>query len=326
MTLREPHMYRIRANEPTEHPARHLGKKTIGSIALGTGLMALLNTPEEIAISTIHAALDAGVRAIDAAAVYTPHVDAVGYSDRLVARAIASWDGPNEDVVHISKGGHRRIGNGLRPDDFIIDGRPESVRRDAETSLKAMNAEVIDLYLLHMPDPGVPLVESFGALVELKREGKVRMIGLSNVDALQLEEASREGVIDAVENQYSVLPSQFQPNWPMTREDSREVLLWCEARSATFFGYSPLGGGEHAANLGAKFPALQAIAAQRGATPQQVALAWLLHQNNNLVSIVGCRRVTSAVDSAAAMHLWLEDSELQRIQNELNPGTDGVSH
>lgn len=296
---------------------RRIGDRTVGSIALGTGLMAILNVPEPDAIRTIHAALDAGVRAIDSAAVYVPSVDAIGHSDRLIARAVASWDGPRDEVVHISKGGQRRIANGLDPSAFIIDGRPKSIREDVEASLKAMRTGHIDLYLLHTPDPAVPLTDSFGALVKLQREGKVRMIGLSNVHLAQIQEVSREGAVDAIENQYSVLPDYFQAGWPMTRQDSSEVLRWCETSGAAFLSYSPLGGGEQAGRIGDRLPAFGAVAIRRGVSAQRVALAWLLRQSDCLIAIAGCRRVQSAVDSARAMYLELSAAEIAELDTQL---------
>jgi aryl-alcohol dehydrogenase-like predicted oxidoreductase len=292
---------------------RRVGSQALGSVGLGLAPMAMLGIDEAQAIATIHAALDAGVRLLDAATVYTPSVSSPGHSDRLVARALAAWNGPRAEVIHVGKGGHRRVADGLTPSAFIIDGRPESIRADAETTLAAMGTEQIDLYLLHMPDPKVPLAESFGALLDLKREGKARMIGLSNVTLEQVQQVSRLGRIDAVENQYSILPICFSSQLPWTRDQSRPVLDWCESHDVAFLAYSPLGSVEAAGHLASRIPALADVAATHAVSAQRVALAWLLRQSDHLLTIVGCRRVETAVDSALAMQLVLSADEINRI-------------
>ena len=307
-----------RPNGP-ENSYRRIGTRTVGSIGLGIAPMALFGTEESQAIATIHAALDSGIRLLDAAAVYTPNLTSTGHSDRLIARAVASWSGPRDEVVHVSKGGHRRVADGFGPDAFIIDGRPESIRSDLETSLRAMGAEKIDLYLLHMPDPAVPLADSTGALLDLKRQGKVRMIGLSNVTLEQVRQMSLLGRIDAVENQYSVRPICIMPQLPRTREECRPVLEWCEENDVAFLGYSPLGSLGTADKLGTLAPVLSTVAAHHHVSPQQVALAWLLSQSESLLPIVGCRRIESARDSAAASRLRLSSDEAAQIAAGLMP-------
>lgn len=315
-------------NEPVADPKtlfdrqsyRQVGSWKVGSVGIGTAPMALFGTEEKQAIAVIHAALDAGVRLFDTAAVYTPDTASPGHSDRLVARARASWNGPRDEVLQVSKGGHRRVADGFEAGAFIVDGRPMSIRADAETSLAAMKVGQIDLYLLHMPDPNVPLADSFGTLLDLKREGKVRMVGLSNVTLEQIEEMSRLGRIDAVENQYSIMPICIMPHLPRTREEGRPVLEWCETNDVAFLAYSPLGSIGTAGRLGSIVPELSEVAVVHGVSSQQIALAWLLQQSEKLVPIVGSRRIETAVDSAKAMQVQLSPAELAHISSRLeNP-------
>lgn len=287
---------------------RQVGERVLGAVGLGTASMSLQGIASHTCNDTIHAALDVGVRLLDAAAAYTPDVASVGHSERLLAEAVAAWDGPRDEVLIVTKGGHRRVGDGPPPDAFIIDGRPEAIRKDAESSLAALGTERIDLYLLHWPDPNVPLADSFGTLHELRREGKVAMVGLSNVTVEQLNDALNVGPVDAVQNPFSVF-----------RQGSRPVLEWCETHDVAFLAYSPLGGVNDAARLN-ELPALRRLAAEREVSVQQVALAWLLHQSDHLMPIVGARRAGTAADSAEAMHLDLIASELSQLDDETGDG------
>ncbi|HEX9889892.1 MAG TPA: aldo/keto reductase [Nitriliruptorales bacterium] len=283
----------------TEH-TRTIGHRTIGAIGMGCAAMSLAGPTRDEALGVIHAALDAGVRMLDAAAAYTPDLASTGHNERLLSQAVRTWTGPREDVVIATKGGHRRVRDGLTLDAFQVCGRPDALRVDVEASLAALGSDRIELYYLHWPDPEVPIAESVGALEDLRREGKVGMVGLSNVTVEQLQQAVTAGRIDAVQNKFSP-----------TATDSRPVIEWCERNGATFVAYSPLGGG--AARVLEHAPAFGVVADARGLSVQRVVLAWELAQSHALVPIPGCRRIESVADSTAAMSLHLTVDELRTL-------------
>jgi len=162
---------------------RRLGRDAPLVSAVGYGGMHLSiqdRPPEEQGIRVIHAALDAGVTLIDTADVYCLDNQDIGHNERLVARALGSWQGDRDQVTVATKGGVTRPAGR-----WDTDGRPQHLRAACERSLKALGVERLDLYQLHAPDPKVPLAESVGALGELKQEGKIRWIGLSNVSVAE---------------------------------------------------------------------------------------------------------------------------------------------
>jgi pyridoxine 4-dehydrogenase len=139
----------------------------------------------------LRAALESGVTLVDTALVYSTR-DEAGYSERLLGKALRSVTDHERPLV-ATKGGHYRRG-----DSFVVDGRPETIRANCEQSLRALDAESIDLYFLHKPDPTVPIAESVGAIAELRQAGRVRLVGLSNVSESQLAEARSVVEIAAV--------------------------------------------------------------------------------------------------------------------------------
>jgi aryl-alcohol dehydrogenase-like predicted oxidoreductase len=173
----------------------------VGAIGLGAMPMSVQGRPDRPrAIATIHAALDAGITLIDTADAYcTSRVD-TGHNERLVAEALQSRGAHHDEVLVATKGGH------VRPDDgsWIIDGRPEHLKAACEASLRALDVDVIDLYQLHRPDPAIALAESVGAMADLRDEGRVRLVGLSNVNIDQIEEASAIVPVASVQNQLSL--------------------------------------------------------------------------------------------------------------------------
>src|SRR6516165_3330730 len=169
--------------------------RQIEGIGLGTAQFAFRDGTPEDSVATVHAALDAGVRLIDTALAYT-RADAESYAEQVVARALRGI-GHDRPLV-ATKGGHWRDG-----DAFPVDGRPETLRAHCEISLRTLGAGRIDLYQLHHVDPAVPLADSAGALAELRADGKVAAVGLSNVTIAQLDEASAVTPVDAVQNRLS---------------------------------------------------------------------------------------------------------------------------
>ncbi|MEA2268561.1 MAG: hypothetical protein QOF29_2420 [bacterium] len=280
---------------------RRLGDVEVG--AIGLGLMPLSNDgrpDRERAFATVHAALDAGVTLFDTADAYAHgHAD-FGHGEELVAAALAAYGGDTSDVVVATKGGHTRP----EDDSWALDGRPEYLREAARASLRRLGGDAIGLYQFHRPDPEVPWEESVGALRELLDDGIIRMAGISNANAEQIESAIAivgPGLV-AVQNEFS----------PRFRSSEGELRL-CAARGLAFLPWSPLGGVSAADRLGGEHGAFAEVAAERDASPQQVCLAWMLAKAPNVVPIPGSSRPETIRASVAAAELRLTDDELARL-------------
>lgn len=278
---------------------RPLAGGTVGAIGYGAMPLSVEGRPEPgDAVRTVHAALDAGMTLLDTADAYCLGHAEVGHNERLLARALATWGGDPDDVVVATKGGHTRP-----PDDsWALDGSPEHLRAACEASLTALGVDAIGLYQLHRPDPQVPWAESVGALEQLRQEGKVRAVGVSNADPQQIREAAGITPLAAVQNELS----------PRFRSSLPEVQL-CAELGIAFLPWSPLGGIGAAGALGAQHNAFAQVAAERGVSPQRVCLAWLLAQAPVVIPIPGARRIESVRDSAAAAELVLTDDERRRL-------------
>jgi aryl-alcohol dehydrogenase-like predicted oxidoreductase len=257
---------------------------------------------EQQAIRTIHAALDAGVDLLDTADAYSDGEQDMGRGERLIARALRHVPAADRPTV-ATKGGHTRPG-----DRWELDGRPEYLRAACERSLRALEVERIDLYQLHRPDPKTPFAESVGALAELRDEGKIRDVGLSNVTVAQLEEAEAIVEIAAVQNELSL--EYVEP----LRNGEVDA---CAERGIPLLAWSPLGGASGAAQAGSKAPSVARIASGRGLSPQRVALAWLLSLSPAVLPIPGSRRPATILDSVAAAELELEPGELAAIDRDV---------
>ena len=278
---------------------RRLADLTVGAIGLGAMPMSAEGRPDAAqAERTVHAALDAGVTLVDTADAYGLGHDEVGHNERLVASALRSWGGDASQVLVATKGGHTRP-----PDNsWGLDGSPAHLRAACEASLRALGVEAIGLYQYHRPDPRVPYAESLGALEELRVEGKIRYVGISNADPDQIELALRTTALAAVQNEYS----------PAFRSSRRELDL-CARHGVAFLPWSPLGGAGRAAALGQQHAAFDEVARARGVSPQQVALAWELAQSDVVIPIPGASRPASILDSVAAADLELSEQELARL-------------
>ena len=284
---------------------RRLCGREVSAIGFGAaGLSVGPHPTEEQSMATLVAAIDAGITLIDSAACYVPSHEAPGHNEVLIAKALAEWGGRPEDVVIATKAGVERIATGgTLQTDFRACGRPEDIRRQCEISLRALERDTIDLFQLHDPNTGVPLMETLGAFRELKEEGKIAHIGLSNVSVDQLREAMTEMEIASVQNSFS----------PGNRS-SADVIQLCEELGITFLAYSPLGGlGERARNLPEQNPAFAEVAAELGVSPQRVALAWELQVSDVVIPIPGARREETLLDSAAAMELSLSEADMDRL-------------
>ena len=275
-------------------PSRRIGRRTVGPVGLGTASWALHDQPLDTrgATAVLAAAVCEGVNLIDTAFVYTTRMD-VSYSERLVGAAVREI-GAADSVLVATKGGHYRDG-----DRFAYDGRPETIRRQCELSLVALGLERIDLYQLHRPDPEVPIAETMSAFVALRDEGKIDLVGLSNVTVDQLEQARTVVEVASVQNYHE----------PGVRDG---VLDRCDELGIAYLAYAPLGRSVFANRLGT-VDALAATADARGVSKQQVVLAWHLSASPNLVAVVGARQAETIRDSARTASLVLSVAELRSL-------------
>lgn len=265
---------------------RPLGTGTTEVSAIGYGGMHLSiqdRPPTAQAIRVLHAAFDAGITLVDTADAYCLDGAEVGHNERLVAEALRSWPGARDGIVVATKGGI------VRPDGrWERDGRPSHLRAACERSLRALGVERIDLYQLHAPDPRVPFAESVGTLAELRREGKIRWVGLSNVSVPEIREAAAIVSIATVQNRLS----------PFFREALDDgVLEHCTRAGIGFLAYSPTGGGRLTRKL-PDHPVVRPVADRLGLTAHQLVIAWVLSRSPAVIPIPGARSVEHVEASA----------------------------
>jgi pyridoxine 4-dehydrogenase len=251
----------------------------------GQGIWGDPDDPEA-ARALLRRAIELGVNFIDTADAYGPQV-----SERLIAEALHPYP---DGVVIATKGGSVRPGAGQ----WIINGRPEHLKQACEDSARRLRLDRIDLYQLHAVDPNVPLAESIGALKELQEEGKVRHVGVSNVNAGQLEEARRIVDVVSVQNRYS-----------LTDRGSQDIVDTCEQDGIAFLPYFPLGAGKLTRPGGA----LDRIAEAHDAKPGQVALAWLLQSSPSMIPIPGTSSGVHLEENVAAARLELSADEMEAL-------------
>ena len=311
---------------------RTLGRNgpTVSGLGLGCmGMSEFYGAHDDAeSIATIHRALELGLNFLDTADVYGPYTN-----EELVGRALA---GRRNAVFLATKFGFvRDAGN---PVARVIDARPEWVRQACEASLKRLKVTHIDLYYLHRVDRTVPIEDTVGAMAELVRAGKVRHLGLSEVAPLTLERAHRVHRITALQSEFSL--------W--TRDPDEEgVLQACERLGVGFVPYSPLGRGfltgaikspadfaaddyrrtnprfqgENFARNLALVGKVKALADEKGCTPAQLALAWVLAQGPHIVPIPGTRRIRNLEENLGALEVQLEDADLEAIEAVFPAGT-----
>ncbi len=301
--------------------------------AMGLGCMNLSHaygTPPsaEQGERVLLAALDAGVTLFDTAALY-----GFGANETLIGKVLSRH---RSRFTLASKGGMAGVqfDDGIRR---VIDGRPETVRKNCEDSLKRLQTDVIDLYYLHRWDKKVPIEDSVGAMAELVRAGKVRAIGLSEVSAATLRKAHGVHPIAAVQTEYSL--------W--TRNPEIAVLEACREIGAAFVAFSPVARGflcdalhdvstlapkdirtamprfapdNYAANL-QLLPPYKALAAEAGCTPAQLALAWLLHKAPHIIPIPGTGSVAHLLEDLGAMAVRLDAGLLAQLEALINQQT-----
>jgi aryl-alcohol dehydrogenase-like predicted oxidoreductase len=280
-----------------------LGDTRLTRIGLGCMPLSLGRGRDRgLANETIAAALDAGANVVDTADAYALDEAEFGHNERLVATALGAYGGDGHAIV-ATKGGHTRHGV-----DWALNGRAEYLRRACEGSLRRLGVEAIDLYQLHRPDPDTPYAESVGALRDLRDEGKVRHVGLSNANVAMLEEA--EGIVPIAAIQNELSPRYTAPL------HNGEVDA-CAARGIPFLAWSPLGGMDAAADTPGAVSAIASVAREREVSPQRVTLAWLLSLSDAIVPIPGASRPETIRDSLAAVDLKLDHDERERISAEL---------
>jgi aryl-alcohol dehydrogenase-like predicted oxidoreductase len=238
------------------------------------------------AIRVLRRAVELGVDFIDTADSYGPFI-----SEQLIFEALHPYP---DGLVIATKGGLTRSG----PDDWRPVGRPEYLRQQCELSLRHLGVEQIDLYQLHRIDPKVPVEESLGELVLLQQEGKIRHIGLSEVSVEELERAQQTATIASVQNLYNVSNRSAEP-----------VLERCEQEGIAFIPWFPLATGKLAAPGGP----LDELSAELGATPSQIALAWLLRRSPVMLPIPGTSSVEHLEENLAAAGVQLSDEQFARL-------------
>ena len=305
---------------------RNLGNTGSDISAIGLGCMSMSPvygpTDDTTSIATIHRALELGINFLDTADIY-----GAGGNEELVGRAIK---GKRDQVVLATKFGNVIKGSWADGKGYAIDGSPAYVKRAAEASLRRLGVETIDLYYQHRVDPRTPIEETVEAMAALVKEGKVRYLGLSEAAPETVRRAHAVHPISALQTEYSL--------W--TRDPEHELLGLTEELGITFVAYSPLGRGMLTGTLksvddlapddwrrtnprfqGENFEKnlelveeLEVLAANKGATPAQLALAWLLTRGKHVVPIPGSRRIERLEENAAATDIKLTENDLHRLE------------
>jgi aryl-alcohol dehydrogenase-like predicted oxidoreductase len=242
---------------------------------------------EEAARSLVRRVVELGVDFVDTADAYGP-----GVSERIVGKALK----PDDEMVVASKAGLLRNRDG----DWKPHGDPDFIRNQALCSLDRLGVESIDLYQFHRPDPDTPFEDSVHAFAELKDEGLVNHVGLSNVSVEQLDEAREIVDVATIQNRYNV-----------GNREHEDVLEACEDAGIGFVPWYPMGAGD----LGEEQSVLDDVADAHGATPQQVALAWLLEHSPVTLPIPGTSSVEHLEENVAASALELSDEEMARLDD-----------
>ena len=310
--------------------ARNMGELAgfaIPRLGMGTMALAIEGRPDrDTAIRTIHAGLDAGVRYLDTAwSYYLPSqpgagtAEDLGYGEKMVRDALASWDGPRDEVLIATKTGYRRTMEAPNVAEneperqhlqaagsqygWMADSRPETMIRDAKESALHLGVDTLDLLYSHGPDPEVAYEDQVGALKQLLNEGVIRYAGISRVDNAQIDIA-REILGDKL----IAVQNQFSPSHP----DPEHTMEHCAELGLAFVCWSPLGGFLDAFDQRAYDP-FRTVAGNHGCSYQRVVLAWELSRYERLFTIPSARNPQEINDSFAATELTLTQDELAML-------------
>lgn len=312
-----------------------LGHSSLNINRIGLGCMGMSEfygtSDEQGSIDTLHKALDLGVNFFDTADMY-----GWGANERLLGKAfMGRWN----EVVLATKFAVMRGPNG----EFLgLNGKPEYIRKACDQSLLNLGVDAIDLYYMHRQDPKVEIEEIVGAMSDLVKQGKIKHIGLSEVNAETLRRAHAVHPITALQTEYSL--------W--SREPEQELFDVCKELGITFVAYSPLGRGflagaiktradleagdfrlsnprftEAAIERNAKFvEVIERMANQKGVTPAQIALAWVLRQNSEIVAIPGTRKIHRLEENVGAWNVVLTEEDLSIIDKSIPDQTVGARY
>jgi aryl-alcohol dehydrogenase-like predicted oxidoreductase len=294
---------------------------TLNVPAIGLGCMGLSGiygpADDNASVALLREAVDLGCTLLDTSDAYGN-----GHNETVVGRALR---GLRDRVVLVTKFGQQR-----RPEGTVICGTPAYVREACDASLKRLGVDHIDLYLQHRVDQTVPIEETVGAMADLVRQGKVRHLGLSEVSVAKLRRAHAVHPIAAVQSELSL--------W--SRQDEADILPACRELGVGYMAYSPLGRGfltatvrgregldakdtrmnhprfapEHAAANARIADGLEAMAAERGLTAAQLALAWVLHQGEGIVPIPGTKTAVRLRENLAAADVALDEAALRALE------------
>lgn len=242
-------------------------------------------TDRAAAIALLRHVVASGVDFIDTADSYGPNV-----SEELIAEALYPYPA---GLIIATKGALVRTG----PGEWPIDARPERLRACCEASLKRLKLECIDLYQLHRIDPKVPVEESLGALVDLQREGKIKHIGISQVNVAEYERCKKTATIVSVQNLYNIVD-----------RSSEDLLVACERDGVAFLPWFPLGGGS-----GLKHDAIERVAKAHGVSDLQVAIAWLLARSPMMLPIAGTSSLAHFDENLASTKIAFTESEFAAL-------------
>ena len=308
---------------------RSLGSEGLTVPELGLGCMGMSEFygtgDEDESVATIHRAIEVGVTFLDTADMYGPFTN-----ERLVGKAIADR---RDEIVLATKFGNERAEDGTR---MGVNGRPEYVHEACAASLKRLGVDYVDLYYQHRVDPDTPVEETWGAMKELVEAGKVRFLGISEAAPETIRRAHEVHPISALQTEYSL--------WSRDVED--EILPTIRELGIGFVAYSPLGRGFLTGQIrrfedlaeddyrlssprfrGENFEKnlqlvdrVREMADEKGVTPGQLALAWLLHQGEDVVPIPGTKRREYLEENAAAVNVTLTDEDLSRIEEVMPKG------
>ncbi|MDH7487379.1 MAG: aldo/keto reductase [Anaerolineae bacterium] len=310
---------------------RRLGRSNLEVSAIGLGCMRMSFgdriPPKQEMIAFLHAAVDRGITFFDTAEVYGPFTN-----EELVGEALEPFRG---QVVIATKFGFKHDGDKGPSPGSGLDSRPEQIKRVAEASLKRLRVEAIDLFYQHRVDPDVPIEDVAGAVKDLIQEGKVKHFGLSEASAETIRRAHAVQPVTAIQSEYSLW-------WRLPEENN--VLATCEELGIGFVPYSPLGKGFltgkvdesttfDPSDIRSRIPRftpeaikanwalvdlLTQIGEQKGATPAQIALAWLLAQKPWIVPIPGSRRLEHLDENIGALAVELTPDDLRQIEGALS--------